>query len=59
MVSAVLTQLGGRGIHILDLAAGAAGNGQARAVMAVDRPFNQSRLGTLRAKRGVLSLAQV
>jgi D-3-phosphoglycerate dehydrogenase / 2-oxoglutarate reductase len=47
------------GINIVNFALGAAGDGQARAAITVDRALDDAQLATLRAMPGVLSLAQV
>lgn len=59
MVGAVGSQLGALGINIVNFALGAAGDGQARAAITVDRVVDDAQLKTLRAMPGVLSLAQV
>src|SRR5690606_37812064 len=59
MVGAVGSQLGALGINIVNFALGAAGDGQARAAITVDRALDEAQLATLRAMPGVLSLAQV
>ena len=59
MVGAVGSQLGALGINIVNFALGAAGDGQARAAITVDREVDDAQLKTLRAMPGVLSLAQV
>ena len=59
MVGAVGSQLGALGINIVNFALGAAGDGQARAAITVDRALDDAQLATLRAMPGVLSLAQV
>ena len=59
MVGAVGSQLGGLGINIVNFALGAAGDGQARAAITVDRTVDDAQLAALRAMPGVLSLAQV
>ncbi len=59
MVGAVGSQLGALGINIVNFALGAAGDGQARAAITVDRTVDESQLSALRAMPGVLSLAQV
>lgn len=59
MVGAVGSQLGALGINIVNFALGAAGDGQARAAITVDRSLDEPQLATLRAMPGVLSLAQV
>ena len=59
MVGAVGSQLGTLGINIVNFALGAAGDGQARAAITVDREVDDAQLLALRAMPGVLSLAQV
>ena len=59
MVGAVGSQLGALGINIVNFALGAAGDGQARAAITVDRAVDEAQLSALRAMPGVLSLAQV
>ena len=59
MVGAVGSQLGGLGINIVNFALGAAGDGQARAAITVDRAVDDAQLQALRSMPGVLSLAQV
>ncbi|MGV8923627.1 MAG: phosphoglycerate dehydrogenase [Thermomonas sp.] len=59
MVGAVGSQLGALGINIVNFALGAAGDGQARAAITVDREVDAAQLQALRAMPGVLSLAQV
>jgi D-3-phosphoglycerate dehydrogenase len=59
MIGIVGSQLGGAGVNIINFALGAAGDGQARAAITIDRPMNQSQLSGLRAIPGVLSLQQV
>ncbi len=59
MVGAVGSQLGALGINIVNFALGAAGDGQARAAITVDREVDDAQLKALRAMPGVLSLAQV
>lgn len=58
IVGTVGTQLGAAGINIVNFALGAAGDGQARAAITVDRPLDDAQLATLRATPGVLSLQQ-
>lgn len=59
MIGTVGSQLGAAGINIANFALGAAGDGQARAAITVDRPLDDAQLATLRATPGVLSLQQV
>ncbi|NUS39852.1 MAG: phosphoglycerate dehydrogenase [Lysobacter sp.] len=59
MIGTVGTQLGAAGINIVNFALGAAGDGQARAAITVDRPLDEAQFATLRATSGVLSLQQV
>jgi hypothetical protein len=59
MIGTVGTQLGAGGINIVNFALGAAGDGQARAAITVDRPLDDVQLDALRATPGVLSLQQV
>ncbi len=59
MIGIVGSHLGGAGINIVNFALGAAGDGQARAAITIDRPMNEPQLASLRAIPGVLSLQQV
>jgi D-3-phosphoglycerate dehydrogenase len=59
MIGTVGSQLGAAGINIVNFALGAAGDGQARAAITVDRPMDEAQLGMLRAVPGILSLQQV
>ena len=59
MIGTVGSQLGAAGINIVNFALGAAGDGQARAAITLDRPMDDAHLATLRAIPGVLSLQQV
>jgi len=59
MIGTVGSQLGEAGINIVNFALGAAGDGQARAAITVDRPLDEAQLATLRATPGVLPLQQV
>jgi D-3-phosphoglycerate dehydrogenase len=59
MIGAVGSQLGAAGINIVNFALGAAGDGQARAAITVDREVDDSQLAALRATPGILSLQQV
>ncbi|ATE72949.1 D-3-phosphoglycerate dehydrogenase [Lysobacter capsici AZ78] len=59
MIGVVGSTLGAAGVNIVNFALGAAGDGQARAAITVDRPVNDEQLAALRATPGILSLAQV
>lgn len=59
MIGTVGTQLGASGINIINFALGAAGHGEARAAITVDRSLDEAQLQALRATPGVLSLQQV
>ena len=59
MVGTIGSQLGAAGINIVNFALGAAGDGQARAAITIDRPVSDEQLAALRATDGILSLAQV
>jgi hypothetical protein len=59
MIGIVGSQLGGAGVNIINFALGAAGDGQARAAITIDRPMDEPQLSALRAIPGVLSLQQV
>lgn len=59
MIGVVGSTLGAAGVNIINFALGAAGDGQARAAITVDRPVNDEQLAALRATPGILSLAQV
>lgn len=59
MIGTVGSQLGAAGINIINFALGAAGGGQARAAITVDREVAEDQLAALRATPGVLSLQQV
>ncbi|RDZ27711.1 phosphoglycerate dehydrogenase [Lysobacter silvisoli] len=59
MIGTVGSQLGAAGVNIVNFALGAAGDGQARAAITVDRPVAEEQLAVLRATPGILSLAQV
>lgn len=59
MIGVVGSTLGAAGVNIINFALGAAGDGQARAAITVDRPVNEEQLAALRATPGILSLAQV
>jgi D-3-phosphoglycerate dehydrogenase len=59
MIGTVGSQLGAAGINIVNFALGAAGDGQARAAITVDRPLDDAQLTALGDTPGVLSLQQV
>ena len=59
MIGTVGSQLGSAGINIVNFALGAAGDGQARAAITVDRELADDQLVALRATPGILSLQQV
>lgn len=59
MVGQVGSKLGAAGINIVHFALGAAGDGQARAAITVDREVSEAELDALRATPGILSLQQV
>ncbi|MGL6290585.1 MAG: ACT domain-containing protein, partial [Silanimonas sp.] len=59
MIGTVGSQLGAAGVNIVNFALGAAGDGQARAAITVDRAMDEAQLATLRAIPGVLTLQQV
>ena len=59
MIGTVGSQLGAAGINIVNFALGAAGDGQARAAITVDREVTDEQLAVLRATPGILSLQQV
>ncbi|MFD0740524.1 phosphoglycerate dehydrogenase [Lysobacter koreensis] len=59
MIGAVGSQLGAAGINIVNFALGAAGDGQARAAITIDKPVTDEQLALLRATPGILSLQQV
>ena len=59
MIGTVGSQLGAAGVNIVNFALGAAGDGQARAAITVDRPMDEAQLAALRAVPGILSLQQV
>ena len=59
MIGIVGSQLGSAGVNIINFALGAAGDGQARAAITIDRPMDEPQLAALRAIPGVLSLQQV
>lgn len=59
MVGHVGSKLGAAGINIVNFALGAAGDGEARAAITVDREVDDAELDALRATPGILSLQQV
>lgn len=59
MIGQVGTQLGTAGVNIVNFALGAAGDGQARAAITVDKPLTETQLAMLKATPGILSLQQV
>ena len=59
MIGTVGSKLGAAGVNIVNFALGAAGDGQARAAITVDRAVEESQLDALRATPGVLSLQQI
>jgi D-3-phosphoglycerate dehydrogenase len=59
MIGTVGSQLGASGINIVNFALGAAGDGQARAAITVDKPLNDEQLAMLKTTPGILSLQQV
>ena len=59
MIGIVGSQLGQAGVNIVNFALGAAGDGQARAAITVDRPMDEKQMAALRVIPGVLSLQQV
>ncbi|TXI49496.1 MAG: phosphoglycerate dehydrogenase [Lysobacter sp.] len=59
MIGQVGSQLGAAGVNIVNFALGAAGDGQARAAITVDKPLSDEQIATLKATPGILSLQQV
>lgn len=59
IIGTVGSQLGTAGVNIVNFALGAAGQGQARAAITVDREVPDEQLVVLRATPGILSLQQV
>jgi D-3-phosphoglycerate dehydrogenase len=59
MIGTVGSQLGAAGVNIVNFALGAAGDGQARAAITVDKPLTEEQLALLKATPGILSLQQV
>ena len=59
MIGTVGSKLGAAGVNIVNFALGAAGDGQARAAITIDRAVDDAHLAELRATPGVLSLQQI
>lgn len=59
MIGQVGSQLGAAGVNIVNFALGAAGDGQARAAITVDKPLTGAQIAAVKAVPGVLSLQQV
>ncbi|MBB1088335.1 phosphoglycerate dehydrogenase [Lysobacter sp. SG-8] len=59
MIGTVGSKLGAAGVNIVNFALGAAGDGNARAAITVDRPVTDDELAALAATPGILSLRQV
>ena len=59
MIGTVGSKLGAAGVNIVNFALGAAGDGQARAAITIDRAVDDDQLAELRATPGVLSLQQI
>jgi len=59
IIGRVGTLLGEAGTNIINFALGAAGDGQARAAITIDKPLSEAQLATVKATPGVLSLQQV
>ncbi len=59
MIGQVGSQLGAAGVNIVNFALGAAGDGQARAAITVDKPLTEEQIAILKAVPGVLSIQQV
>jgi len=59
MIGQVGSQLGAAGVNIINFALGAAGDGQARAAITVDKPLTDAQVAVLKAVPGVLSIQQV
>ena len=59
MIGQVGSQLGAAGVNIVNFALGAAGDGQARAAITVDKPLTEEQTAMLKAVPGVLSIQQV
>ncbi|MBX3710570.1 MAG: phosphoglycerate dehydrogenase [Lysobacter sp.] len=59
MIGRVGTLLGEAGVNIINFALGAAGDGQARAAITIDKPLTDAQVATIKAAPGILSLQQV
>jgi D-3-phosphoglycerate dehydrogenase len=59
MIGRVGTSLGEAGVNIINFALGAAGDGQARAAITIDKPLTDEQLAAVKATPGILSLQQV
>ena len=59
MIGTVGTELGKAGVNIVNFALGAAGDGQARAAITVDKALTDAQVAALKTIPGVLSLQQV
>ncbi len=59
IIGQVGSQLGAAGVNIVNFALGAAGDGQARAAITVDKPLTDAQIDGLKAMPGILSLQQV
>ena len=59
MIGRVGTLLGEAGVNIINFALGAAGDGQARAAITIDKPLGDAQVATIKAAPGILSLQQV
>jgi D-3-phosphoglycerate dehydrogenase len=59
MIGRVGTLLGEAGVNIINFALGAAGDGQARAAITIDKPLTDAQVAAIKAAPGILSLQQV
>ncbi|MBL8261310.1 MAG: phosphoglycerate dehydrogenase [Xanthomonadaceae bacterium] len=59
MIGRVGTLLGEAGVNIINFALGAAGDGQARAAITIDKPLTAEQVASIKAAPGILSLQQV
>ena len=59
IIGRVGTLLGEAGTNIINFALGAAGDGQARAAITIDKPLTGAQLAAVKTTPGVLSLQQV
>jgi D-3-phosphoglycerate dehydrogenase len=59
IIGQVGSQLGAAGVNIVNFALGAAGDGQARAAITVDKPLSDEQIAALKSVPGILSLQQV